>query len=497
MNLTNIKEVVHVSEPDLLFADGGRCVDQKIGLSIFGPLEASNEGKSPRRISLGIIGSKKTIDLSLNLFTGMRGKIPPPSRKQFMPIFPGFTIESTLRCTLDLSSDLIEIITRGELSELSKQKEFKDKVSYVLQILFEKMRNLSERTPRPDIIVVAIPSEIDKQCTQYWDRFGRPLIRKKRRIRKEWTINKSKEYSSLWEAEMDVAEDIHFSSIYRAIKTEAMKLEIPTQVIRAETLQKKGVEDDCTIAWNLAVATYYKSGGYPWRLADTSHGTCFVGISFYKSIDDYEMRSSIAQVFSPMGEGLVLRGDKAEKTQSDKSPRLDAAATRKLMHKVVSTYKRHMKVKPTRIVVHKSSIFSDDEIDGIESSLKGIHAWDIISLDYSYLRLFRAGKAPPLRGTYIVTSDNRCHLYTRGYVPFHGMYWGPSTPRPLVITQHLGDTPTREICKEILGLTKMNWNSSAFSMREPITLGFARKVGSILSDAETKTEPKTRYLYYM
>jgi len=54
-----------------------------------------------------------------------------------------------------------------------------------------------------------------------------------------------------------------------------------------------------------------------------------------------------------------------------------------------------------------------------------------------------------------------------------------------------------ELCDEILGLSKMNWNSSTFSIDLPITLFFSKRVGNILSEAESVTAPKTRYQYYM
>ena len=181
----------------------------------------------------------------------------------------------------------------------------------------------------------------------------------------------------------------------------------------------------------------------------------------------------------------------------DRQPRLDSDSMKRLLYDSIATYKRHIGSPPTRVVIHKSSKFSPEELEGVEKALGDISQWDALSLDYSFLRLFRAGKEPPLRGTYAMTSDGRYHLFTRGFVTFQNKYWGPSSPRPLVITQHIGDTPVKKVCSELLGLTKMNWNTSAFSMREPITLRFARKIGGILAEAETKTEPKSRYLYYM
>lgn len=498
MTLLGIEEIGHVAEPDLLFSHGGRCIDQKTGLSLFGPLGSSTgENGLAHSITLGLVGSKKTIELSQRLIAELNDIIPAPPSKQFMPDFPGFSVKSPLNCRIQISDESIEVITRNELKELKKKKDFKDKVQYALQILFNKMRNISEREPRSDVVLIAIPSEIDEHCTQFWDRFGHPLIRKKRKSRRTEKLGLSYEYDSLWEAEVDESADIHFSSIYRAIKTEGMALDLPTQVIKVDTLKKKNTEDPCTVAWNLFVALYYKSGGYLWRLADAARGTCFVGISFYEAKDDYDLRTSMAQVFSHRGEGLVLKGEKAEKTGSDRKPHLDTKGMKKLLKTVLETYKRQEHSPPSRVVLHKSSQFSPEEIEGVEKVLSKIHQWDILALDHSYLRLLRAGEHPPLRGTFAVTRDSRFHLYTRGYVPFQQKYWGPATPKPLTITQHEGDTPIRNLCKELLGLTKMNWNSSSYSIREPITMNFARKVGGILSEAETKVKPKERFLFYM
>jgi hypothetical protein len=76
-------------------------------------------------------------------------------------------------------------------------------------------------------------------------------------------------------------------------------------------------------------------------------------------------------------------------------------------------------------------------------------------------------------------------------------YWSPATPKPLTITQHIGDSPIERICSEKTALTKMIWNSALFRLKDPIPLHFSCKAGGILSETETKVEPKTRYLYYM
>jgi len=51
--------------------------------------------------------------------------------------------------------------------------------------------------------------------------------------------------------------------------------------------------------------------------------------------------------------------------------------------------------------------------------------------------------------------------------------------------------------KEILELTKMNWNSSQFDNAEPITLHAAIQVGSILKHTKEDSTIQHRYSYYM
>ena len=50
---------------------------------------------------------------------------------------------------------------------------------------------------------------------------------------------------------------------------------------------------------------------------------------------------------------------------------------------------------------------------------------------------------------------------------------------------------------EILGLTKMNWNSADDHGSFPITLAFARKVGAIMTEIPEDRTPLPGYRFYM
>ena len=64
--------------------------------------------------------------------------------------------------------------------------------------------------------------------------------------------------------------------------------------------------------YDLSRQMVFPSGNIPWQLERVPQNTCFVGVSFYKESPhpNADMQSSLAQVFSGAGEGLVLKGER-------------------------------------------------------------------------------------------------------------------------------------------------------------------------------------------
>jgi argonaute-like protein implicated in RNA metabolism and viral defense len=58
-------------------------------------------------------------------------------------------------------------------------------------------------------------------------------------------------------------------------------------------------------------------------------------------------------------------------------------------------------------------------------------------------------------------------------------------------------TDIRERARELLALTKMNWNSSEGLGRYPITISFARKVGMLMTELSENQTPNPSYRFYM
>ena len=92
------------------------------------------------------------------------------------------------------------------------------------------------------------------------------------------------------------------------------------------------------------------------------------------------------------------------------------------------------------------------------------------------------------------------YLFTTGFVSVLGAYQGYRVPTPIVVRpdEHCV-TPIAEIAKEILAFTKLDWNSSHFCKKIPVTIEVSRSVGGVLAEPETKTlkDIDPHYYFYM
>jgi hypothetical protein len=64
------------------------------------------------------------------------------------------------------------------------------------------------------------------------------------------------------------------------------------------------------------------------------------------------------------------------------------------------------------------------------------------------------------------------------------------------VYERWSDSDVTAVCQEILGLTKLNWNTADHAGSFPITLRFARRVGEVLSEVGDD-EPHPHYRFYI
>lgn len=505
----------HIREPYLVFGGGGRCQDPKAGIGLYGPLALN--GGARQTIRVGIISSGPSTQIVRRWLRDVSRTVTPEAGKKgkppdalLAPTFPGINSGAPFHCAMECPEDLEEAIPQARIAEALAAGSAPERVAGVVRLYAERLAVLASREPEPDVVICFAPAEVEEHCRRQFGEGARDLLRWKpsKRQRAELRFQKksesagqdllfpSAELSEDPRDQLDLEWDFH-----DALKATAMEHGLPTQLIWASTLaQAGGTQDRASIAWNLTVALYYKAGNQPWTLDGLSPGTCFVGLSFYKESrkPGSNLRTSLAQVFSETGDGLVLRGGRAQvDPDGDRQPHLSEHESKSILEDAVSLYTRHFHQKPARIVVHKTSRYTPTELSGLRSAVGDVASFDFMALERRGIRFFRLGYEPPVRGTVVQLADRDYLVYTQGYLPSIRMYPGMRVPVPLEVVEHHGDSSAERVCREILALTKLNWNTCSFATLEPITIAFARRVGSILRDMPPGSPPQLKYRYYM
>ncbi len=298
---------------------------------------------------------------------------------------------------------------------------------------------------------------------------------------------------------------------HELLKARSLSGSRPIQIIRRETWDptykpkgrdRRRQQDEATKAWNLHTALYYKAGGVPWRM--TRHvrdlTTCYVGVAFYRSTDNETLQTSVAQVFNERGDGVIVRGAQATQSKDDRQPHLTGDDAKDLLKQSLARYRIEHKTAPARVMLHKTSSFTPEELEGFRAAAK---AERLAMLELVWIpredspRLFRQGEQTTLRGTLLSLTDTRHLLYTRGSVPFYRTYPGMYVPSALPFRLVEVQSSAAEIATELLALSKMNWNATQLDGRVPITLRTAHSIGRILKHLGPNERPAPRYAYYM
>lgn len=500
----------HIEEPKLIFAGQQRSEDPKTGLALFGPRQLDQLSRDSIRI--GIIGTGETIQLTKAWLASAVTRIGAGRNKQgigydplLFPDFPGFSEHPPFQCRIDADMPS-DPITEREIEKAVDTGSFSQRIRNILELVGQRLGAFADKDPEPDVVICAMPNTVDIACgPQGRVKRGRPKPltgeqKTLQRLRDKAAKSGQLLLTFLQPGEDEVADREHWD-FHNALKVQAMKSKLPTQLIWENTLRgRRDSQDPATIAWNFFTALYYKSGNIPWELDFPTGGTCFVGVTFYRENPTPQAltRTSLAQVFSETGEGLVLKGEPVQWDKDrDRKPHLSFEAAQALLHKAIGLYQSHFHTAPRRVVVHKTSRYWPEELKGFEAGLGDIRSYDFLSLERRGIRFLRLGYEPPVRGTVVELAKRNYLVYTRGYIPYLRCYPGMRVPNPLEVVEHHGDSSAEKVCSEILALTKLNWNNCGFGGGDPITISFSKQVGRILTELPSDQLPLSKFKYYM
>ena len=142
---------------------------------------------------------------------------------------------------------------------------------------------------------------------------------------------------------------------------------IPLQILREDRVFKYPCR--CSVMWRIGIALYCKAGGVPWKLADHDPESAFIGLSYAMRPDltgEPRFVTCCSQVFDADGTGLEFIAYEPENVRiENKNPFLSRTQMRRVMARSMALYqRRHAGGVPKRVVIHKSTHFTPDEVEG-------------------------------------------------------------------------------------------------------------------------------------
>ena len=264
---------------------------------------------------------------------------------------------------------------------------------------------------------------------------------------------------------------------------------------KTQFLEEKTIDSSDDInkkVLNLAIGIYTKTIGMSWYPKHYSKNTLFLGMSFGKDVNGITVGCS--QMFDGAGRGMqLLVSQISDKCRANQYLTCEEAYA--LGKRIRTTYYKTSKIEELkRIVIHRSSPFREEEIEGFKKAFEGIPDFDLIQvIDYTCFNSYcfknkLCSGYPVRRGTTIKSSKDTAYVWTDGSLVSSdvlGGYTYRNSKRgmssPLKIKKYYGNITMNEVVNDLMYLTKMDFNSAdVLFSKLPVTLKYSKIVCDLL-----------------
>jgi argonaute-like protein implicated in RNA metabolism and viral defense len=295
---------------------------------------------------------------------------------------------------------------------------------------------------------------------------------------------------------------------YRGYRTDAERFDVHDFVkafcvqrgIATQFLDEETFADDyqCRVWWWLSLALYVKAMRTPWVLNSLAEDTAFVGLGF--SIDPAAEKGKhvvlgCSHIYSGKGEGLQYRLSKIENPVFyGKNPFMSKDDARRTGETIRQLFFDARFKLPDRVVLHKRAHFTKDEREGLADGLSGVKHIDMLEIQIDnalrYVASVPTGGTfdddnyPVRRGTAMKLDDFSALVWVHGATtalhPRFKYFQGKRRiPAPLTVRRHAGRSDLKQLAEEILGLSKMNWNTFDLYTKLPATVHSSNEIARI------------------
>ncbi|PEN04707.1 hypothetical protein CRI93_14815 [Longimonas halophila] len=317
-----------------------------------------------------------------------------------------------------------------------------------------------------------------------------------------------------WASFESFSDENQVFDLHDQVKAFSIERGIATQFLRESTVQDSY---QGSIMWSLALAFYVKAMRTPWVLDRMDDDTAFVGLGF--SLDHHaragrQVLMGCSHIYNAEGLGLSYRMSQIESPVIDrrKNPFMSREDARRMAENTLQLYYSSRFRLPQRVVVHKRVHFKREEREGLLEGLSGVDNVDLLeinvepSLRYVASRVkngqFRGDGFPVRRGTTLPLDDDKALIWVHGSTssvkPGRTYYQGKRRiPAPLMVKRHHGKTGLPTLAEEIVGLSKMNWNTIDLYTKLPATLDSSQSIARIGSLAGSLGAQSHDYRLFM
>jgi hypothetical protein len=484
-------EMSFISEPALSFGYNQKTADPRDGLMLFGPFDRE---KIKGQINIGIIGSEKQRNYLKDYLRTLHEPISSAIEDVARPFFPG--IDSAFGIHINFEN-LVELdISENEINKFLHYTDGHQRVFNLSNLFAEKLIKYTREEERPVTVwFVIIQDEIFK--------FGRPKskvpksssntrvgLRRSERNQKQPFL-----FAELTDLQRAYEYEINF---HNQIKAKLLRDKVVTQIIRESTIAYEKIWTDAekidahrifdsAKAWNIATTLYYKAGGLPWRLGEIREDVCYLGLVYKKLNDDETNRSACcaAQMFIDSGDGMVFRGNIGDWFNPDtKEFHISKNDAVELINNSLEAFKEKLGKGnyPKEIFIHAKTYFDDAEWAGFTEAVAGKSAIIGVRIQpTSQFKLYRESTFCVPRGMVMKVGSHKAFLWTKGFIPRLQTQLGLETPNPVSVEITRGQACINQVCRDVLALTKLNYNACIFADGEPVTLRFADSIGEVLT----------------
>ena len=507
---TSVIEALSIlAEPELEFRHGQRLGDPRNGLALFGPFDADAPSR-PGNMSYGVVGTEDGV-AQFHSFAQLIGSpiVSDPSKHQhsiWRP-YPGF--EAAFAADWPTAGAWTRVVSGEELRKAARLGDEHRRAYETTQLYLRAISSAAKRDENLGLIFCIIPDEVHRNCRPLsklsaTDVIGARLSHRERIARIEGQFDLLNEYD----------QDAYRYSVdfRRQIKGRSMEYGFPLQLLLESTL--RGSDEAPTTrfgrdltplsdrAWNIGTTAYYKAGGKPWRLASARPGVCYIGVAFRRTTEHGSGTSACcaAQMFLDTGDGVVFKGEYGPwYSEKGRQFHLSTKAAHDLLKGVLDTYHELGGKNLREVFVHSRSEISQEEFRGYRRAVgRDVNVIAVrVRSERSGVRLFRDGKYPVQRGTLWKIGQSSAFLWGSGFEPALGTYRGAEVPVPLRVDVQFGEADIEQVARDILGLTKLNYNACRSGDRLPVTIGFSDKVGEILIGNEALEVAHPQFKYYI